>query len=107
MVRDKEFSRTPPPIFSSDVLGIEKPKKFPKRELDQEASREASMAVFRLFVINGEGLPSGGIYKDDWLKDIWDEEETDEKDDDADIQGSQVPVSQTEDRFESLLSTVE
>ncbi|KAE8356902.1 hypothetical protein BDV28DRAFT_126392 [Aspergillus coremiiformis] len=52
---------------------------FPHKPLDQEASREASIDVFRWFIFNGEGFPPGKIYKDEWLDIL---EDTDEDTDD-------------------------
>lgn len=51
---------------------------FPHQPLDQEASGEASLDIFRWFIINGEGFPSEEIYKDEWLESLKDEDSDDE-----------------------------
>ncbi|EER25739.1 hypothetical protein CPC735_041830 [Coccidioides posadasii C735 delta SOWgp] len=41
---------------------------FPQRSPTQEASREASLDIFRWVMINGEGTPPEKIYRDEWLQ---------------------------------------
>jgi hypothetical protein len=41
---------------------------IPKHPLDQEASEEASLDVFRWVMVNGEGVPPEEIYRHDWLR---------------------------------------
>ncbi|PYH85180.1 hypothetical protein BO82DRAFT_429670 [Aspergillus uvarum CBS 121591] len=40
---------------------------FPYKPLDQEASQEVSLEVFRWSVVNGEGVPAENLYRDEWL----------------------------------------
>ncbi|KAJ5691090.1 hypothetical protein N7488_011825 [Penicillium malachiteum] len=78
-------------------------KDFEKKGLDQMASREASLEVFRWFSINGEGVPPENIYKDDWLQEIWEESSADMVDE-ADDHITQRPLGQSEDQIESWLT---
>jgi hypothetical protein len=57
--------------------------RFDKKDLDQIASREASVDISRWISINGEGLHPESIYQDGWLQEIWEESdlEVDEVDD--------------------------
>ncbi|KAJ5253826.1 hypothetical protein N7524_011006 [Penicillium chrysogenum] len=108
--QDHGFSTTPLSTITehpADILDIEKPKTFQKKELDQMASREASLDIFRWFFINGEGVPLETIYEDDWLKEIWDEEESGEEADEAGDQESQGLVATNRDRVETWLSSVD
>ncbi|RDL38515.1 Uncharacterized protein BP5553_02855 [Venustampulla echinocandica] len=41
---------------------------FPKIQLNQEASEEASLDVFRWVMVNGEGVPPEEVYKDKWVQ---------------------------------------
>ncbi|KAE8381683.1 hypothetical protein BDV26DRAFT_278670 [Aspergillus bertholletiae] len=42
--------------------------------LEQDASREASLDIFRWFVMSGEGFPPEDIYQDEWLEELQDTE---------------------------------
>lgn len=70
------------------------------------ASEEASLHVFHWFFVNGEGLPPENIYHDDWLCEIWDEDESGGEADEADERHSQELVAQHDDRFETWLDTI-
>ncbi|CAG7939345.1 unnamed protein product [Penicillium salamii] len=109
IVQDYGFSTTPISTiieYPTDILDIKKPKPFQKKELDQMASREASSDIFRWFFINGEGKPPESIYEDDWLKEIWDQDESGEEADEAVDQKSQGLVATSRDRVEIWLSSV-
>jgi len=41
---------------------------FPKIQLNQEASQEASLDIFRWVTVNGEGVPPEEVYKDKWVQ---------------------------------------
>ena len=41
---------------------------FPKIQLNQEASQEASLDIFRWVMVNGEGVPPEEVYKDKWVQ---------------------------------------
>lgn len=49
---------------------------FEKKKLDRTASQEASLDIFRWFVVNGEGEPLEKVYRDDWVREIWEEDES-------------------------------
>lgn len=49
----------------SDVIDIRERRRVPERELDQEASEEATWYIFLWLSINGEGRPSETIYQDE------------------------------------------
>lgn len=108
LVRDDGFSRTPLPVVTStsDPFDVKEPRNFPKKDLDQEASHEASLDIFRWFIINGEGVPSESIYQDDWLKDIWEEDTSSDEEHEAAMQNSPGPVG-PEDRCEAWLGNVD
>lgn len=76
-----------------------------KKELDQTASREASLDVFRWFVMNGEGLPRESIYQDDWLQEIREEDDSDELNEGGD-DSSHGFVSQSGSRVELWLNEI-
>ncbi|OOF95548.1 hypothetical protein ASPCADRAFT_13467, partial [Aspergillus carbonarius ITEM 5010] len=70
-IHDKGFSTARialPTILDLDPPEVEGLKLFPHRPVDQDASEEASLDIFRWFIVNGEGLPPGKIYKDEWLE---------------------------------------
>ncbi|CAG8982684.1 hypothetical protein HYALB_00000963 [Hymenoscyphus albidus] len=54
----------------SDSLKIEQrtTTEFPTIEIDQEASQEASLDIFRWVMVNGEGVPPEEVYKDKWVQ---------------------------------------
>lgn len=107
--QDYGFSTTPISTiteYPTDLVDVREPKTFQKKELDQMASREASLDIFRWFFINGEGIPPETIYEDDWLKEIWDEDESDEEADAAGDQESQGLAATSRDRVETWLSSV-
>ena len=92
--------------FPDAATGIKKLRKFEEKELDQRASLEASLEIFHWFIINGEGRPSENIYQDDWLAPIWYDESAEELDEDDDNRDSPELVGQSDDRFETWLSTI-
>ncbi|KGQ01717.1 hypothetical protein PAAG_11565 [Paracoccidioides lutzii Pb01] len=56
---------------------------FHQKSLDQEASREASLDIFRWVTVNGEGTPPEKVYRDAWVQFEDDsDEETDASNDD-------------------------
>ncbi|KAJ5936069.1 hypothetical protein N7454_005367 [Penicillium verhagenii] len=85
--------------------GIEKLEIFAKRELDQTASKNASLYIFHWLSINSEGRPSEKIYQDDWLAGIWEESDfgADEIDDDS----TQEPDGQRDAQIESWLNNID
>lgn len=78
---------------------------FEKKELDRTASREASLDIFRWFFVNGEGLPLEKVYQDDWVREIWGEDESDVEADEIDERGPQEPVDRNDDRLETWLDS--
>jgi hypothetical protein len=78
---------------------------FPKKPLDQEASQEASLDVFRWVMINGEGVPPEEVYKDKWIQV---EDDSDEESDAANDDNSVCHVSdERQNGLEEWLSGVE
>ncbi|KAL4888243.1 hypothetical protein BDV59DRAFT_211432 [Aspergillus ambiguus] len=106
---DHGYSKQPA-LTSSDFLlnisDIKAPKVFERTYLDQRASREASLEIFRWFSISGEGLPPESIYQDDWLKEIWDDEEFGGDADEIGYQDLQAPADDTGSRLESWLNSI-
>ncbi|KAG2412490.1 hypothetical protein HFD88_010047 [Aspergillus terreus] len=88
-------------VFSN--LEIKDEMDFKRTNLDHMASREASLDIFRWFCACGEGLPPENIYQDEWLREIWDDDEDAGEIDDCDLQ---EPVSDSKDRVSSWLNTV-
>lgn len=60
IIQDERFSTAtaPGPFQAQERL------QPPQKPVDQEASREASLDIFRWFILSGEGFPLGRIYKD-------------------------------------------
>ena len=76
IVQDRGFSGLPLPIIPNDdpaIPNIKDIEIFEQKVVDETASREASLAIFRWFTFNGEGCPPEKIYQDDWLQEIWEE----------------------------------
>ncbi|OJZ89966.1 hypothetical protein ASPFODRAFT_58616 [Aspergillus luchuensis CBS 106.47] len=71
-------------VENSAAIEEEEPHVFPEKPLDQEASEQASIDIFRWFIINGEGFPPGKFYKDEWIACLADDEDIDEKNDEDD-----------------------
>ncbi|KAI9035760.1 uncharacterized protein KD926_002910 [Aspergillus affinis] len=81
-VQDYGFSRSG--IFrtllsrkSSDISNVNTESySFAKRELGthREASEQASMEMFRWFVLGSEGVPPEKIYQDEWFRGLWNDE---------------------------------
>lgn len=106
-IEDKGFTTaTPTPATGECRLRAYSLRQFPHKPLDQEASEEASLDIFRWFIINGEGVPSEKIHEDEWLKGLEDDEDSDEEDQ----AGDNVPPSTTQkerhDCVEQWLSTI-
>ena len=74
-------------------------------DLEQEASREASWQIFHYFFVNGEGVPPEKIYHDEWVKDVWDQDESDLEVpcDEAESKGGKEHKKDTEDRVRSWI----
>lgn len=74
-------------------------------QLDQEASREASLEIFRWFVINGECSPPEKIYNDELLESLEDEEDSEDEDqlDNVDFKTVQ---EEKQDGLEKWLDTI-
>lgn len=67
-IQDQKFSTTDLSTViedPSDVIDIRERRRVPERELDQEASEEATWYIFLWLSINGEGRPSETIYQDE------------------------------------------
>lgn len=83
---------------------------FEKRELDpdREAFEEASVDIFRRYVVGGEGVPSEKIPQDDLLREMREQDDDDggEEPCEVDHRGLQEPVLKNKDRFENWLSTI-
>jgi hypothetical protein len=109
IIQDHGFSRSSLSTIPENtyaISDIREVKIFEKKEFGQMASREASLDIFRWFCINGEGLPPESIYQDDWLQEIWEEDETGTEADEANDQDFQGFVGQSEDQIESWLNKI-
>jgi hypothetical protein len=109
IIQDHGFSRSSLstiPENTYSISDIKELKIFENKKFDQMASREASLDIFRWFCINGEGLPPENIYQDDWLQEIWEEDESGMEADEAGDQDFQGLVRQSEDQIESWLNKI-
>ncbi|KAJ5176559.1 uncharacterized protein N7482_002436 [Penicillium canariense] len=81
---------------------------FERKELDpdREASEEASLEIFRWFVIGGEGIPPEKIFRDDLLQQSWDQLDDHVGYGEADPPDSEEPVLKNKDRLEAWLDTI-
>jgi hypothetical protein len=107
IVQDRGFSRSllsSIPDENPYIPDIRELEIFERKGVDQIASREASLDIFRWFSINGEGIPSEKIYQDDWLQEIW--EESDMEADEADDDNTSKPVGQSGAHIESWLTKI-
>ncbi|PWY88831.1 hypothetical protein BO94DRAFT_556220 [Aspergillus sclerotioniger CBS 115572] len=84
-IQDKGFSMATvmPTTLDVDSLRVQDLQRFPHKPLDQDASEEASLDIFRWFITNGEGFPPGMIYKDEWLEGLDDEDTDEDQEDDG------------------------
>ncbi|PYI28568.1 hypothetical protein BP00DRAFT_488680 [Aspergillus indologenus CBS 114.80] len=89
VVHDLGFSAVEQPASASSSVGVAvdvdggsgcvpDSGPFPSTSCDLEASLEASLEVFRWFVINGEGVPAETLYRDAWLEGLDDDVESEE-----------------------------
>lgn len=111
-IQDYGFSKSYPSLLTAELSDIPSIKVtsqlFEEKELDpdREASEEASLDVFRWFIVGGEGLPPERIYHDDLLHEMWEQD-----DDSGDEPGEdkhrdpQEHVLKNKDRFEAWLDT--
>jgi hypothetical protein len=108
-IQDRGFAEQPTlamPGYFSDIFDIKAQRDFEKTSLDQMASREASLDIFRWFSVGGEGLPPESIYQDDWLREIWEEDESGIGTDETDVRDLPGPIHKPADRLESWLNAV-
>lgn len=106
-IEDQGFTKaTPTPATGECRLRAHSLRQFPHKPLDQEASEEASLDIFRWFIINGEGVPSEKIYKDEWLKAVEDDEDSDEEDQAGDNVSPSATQKERHDCVEQWLSTI-
>ena len=105
IVQDEGFSTATAPVtFDASLFQVQERLQPAQKPFDQEASREASLDIFRWFIINGEGFPLGHIYKDDWLEGIADEDSDSEAEETCDI--SILSSKEKHDSLEQWLDTV-
>lgn len=104
VIRDEGFTTKTVTEDPCDMIHVKEPRLFPKRELDQLASEEATLYIFLWLSINGEGKPSETIYQDEWLRGIWEEEEDvwEDETDDRDSKG----LIGLEDRVRAWLDSI-
>ncbi|OJJ74447.1 hypothetical protein ASPBRDRAFT_27476 [Aspergillus brasiliensis CBS 101740] len=108
-MRDRGFSEHAPPTVSDrlvDKFDLKTRRDFEHTKLDQLASREASGQVFLWYFFGGEGLPSEGIYHDEWLKDIWENNLSEFGGGEFDDRDISEPVRNSGDCVDSWLDTV-
>ncbi|OQE17584.1 hypothetical protein PENSTE_c020G08481 [Penicillium steckii] len=115
IVEDYGFSDEYPSL--STVVSLEAPYtkvtrlSFEEKELDpeREASEEASLDVFRWFIVGGEGLPPERIYHDDLLHEMCEQLKDDDYDDgpvEDEHRDLEEHVLKDKDRFEAWLDTI-
>ena len=92
------------PENRSAIPDIKKLEIVEKKKIDQEASEEASLSIFRWFSITGEGCLSEKIFQDDWLQPTW--EDSDFEADEADDHNTQELVDQNGAQIESWLDQI-
>lgn len=98
-IQDYGFLRRSPSLVTEELSNIpnirEVSHAFEKRELDpdREASEEASVDIFRWFIVGGEGLPPEKIYQDDLLREMW------EQDDDGSEESGEVDHQESQNTF--------
>ncbi len=56
------------PEADSSKIELITTAEFPKIQLNQEVSQEASLDIFRWVTVNGEGVPPEEVYKDKWVQ---------------------------------------
>ena len=83
-----------PTNCNQDTVVAERDK-FPIVALssDQKASKNASRTILQWVTLNGEGIPSEGIYQDDWVKDFLKDEDEDEDEDEEEEEEEEVHSS--------------
>ncbi|KAB8266314.1 hypothetical protein BDV32DRAFT_144035 [Aspergillus pseudonomiae] len=91
--------------YHPDGFSIKAYRDFKRTNFDQIASQDASLDIFQWFCIGGEGLPPESIYQDDWLRVIWEEDDSEVDADETDDRDSLGPVGKSNDRLESWLKT--
>jgi hypothetical protein len=67
IIEDQGFDKAAVQCFpeaDSPKIELITTTKFPKIPLNQEASQEASLDIFRWAMVNGEGVPPEKVYKD-------------------------------------------
>ncbi|OGM43417.1 hypothetical protein ABOM_007674 [Aspergillus bombycis] len=109
MIQDRGFSDQSMLAVSEypfDGFGIKAYRDFQRTDFDQIASQEAFLHIFPWFSVGGEGLPRGSIYQDDWLREIWEDDESEVDADETDDRDSQGAVGNLDDRLESWLNTI-
>ncbi|CAI7569446.1 unnamed protein product [Penicillium glandicola] len=105
IIQDQGFPPSPLSTiteFSCDMINIKEPRIFPKRELDQLASEDATFYISIWLSINGEGKPWEIIYQDDWLRGVWEEDDGGWEPDEADDRDSK-DFGQLKDRVKTWL----
>lgn len=68
IILDHGFLRESPSVMTEEphVPDTKSLGHFEKKELDRTASQEATLDIFRWFVVNGEGVSLEKVYHDDW-----------------------------------------
>jgi hypothetical protein len=71
IIEDQGFDKAAVQCFpeaDSPKIELVTNAEFPKVQLNQEASQEASLDIFRWVMVNGEGVPPEEVYKDKWVQ---------------------------------------
>lgn len=104
---------TAPVMLDVGPFAVQKLREIPHRPFDQEKSQEssweASLDIFRWFVINGEGFPPEPIYKDDWLESLG-HEDSDEESEEEEYGDENISDALLQERIRDLklwLGTIE
>jgi hypothetical protein len=107
VIEDQGFSEDTPPLLLNELGITAIALEIPGKPLDQEASEEASLDIFRWVMVNGEGIPAEEIYKHDWLQCDSEDEDDEELSASSDSNSSsQAPDHKQERGMEDWLSNV-
>lgn len=71
IIKDQGFDKVAVQRFpeeGSPKIELTTSTEFPKKPLNQEASQEVLLNIFRWVIINGEGIPPEEVYKDKWVQ---------------------------------------
>jgi hypothetical protein len=106
IIEDQGFDKATIQCFQetgSSKIELITTAEFPKIQLNQEASQEASLDIFRWVMVNGEGVPPEEVYKDKWVQV---EDDSDEESDAVNDDDNSVIVVKQQNGLEEWLGRV-